>query len=210
MASAPAATVSTAVEQQLAWLVGRGVERSVGSALLEKKQFGSVDELSLMSAAGLEELGVADEPGRAALLAAIAGPKAGPKKPKKKRSKKKKASGEGEGGTGSAARRASGSGGGGGGGGGGSGSTAAAASPAAPPDPVVLADLQRRSREVDQLYTVAQACLQKHELNESLERHNNVMRAAEQVVEEFDPEVSTQAIIPTSAGFHGVFLTGSG
>ena len=34
---------------------------------------------------------------------------------------------------------------------------------------------KRRSREVDQLYTVAQGCLQKHALDESLEHHNNVV-----------------------------------
>ena len=58
----------------------------------------------------------------------------------------------------------------------------------AAPDPVTLSELKRRSREVDQLYAAAQACLQKHALDEALERHNNVVRAADQVVEEFDPD----------------------
>jgi tetratricopeptide (TPR) repeat protein len=55
-------------------------------------------------------------------------------------------------------------------------------------DPVTLSEAKRRSHEVDQLYTAARACLQKHALDESLEHHNNVVRAANQMVEEFDPD----------------------
>ena len=61
-------------------------------------------------------------------------------------------------------------------------------SPATAPDPVTLSEAKRRSREVEQLYTVARACLQKHALDESLEHHNNVVRAANQLVEDFDPD----------------------
>jgi tetratricopeptide (TPR) repeat protein len=102
-------------------------------------------------------------------LGGAAGGRTKPKKKRKPRGKKKKPSGE----TAGVDEGAAGLGGG---------------RIGAAPDPVTLSELKRRSREVDQLYAAAQACLQKHALDEALERHNNVVRAADQVVEEFDPD----------------------
>ena len=138
----------------LAWLAARGVDRALGSSLLEKGDFPDVEALRAADAGALAALGISDEPGRAKLLQAIRSDELLKKKKKRKpRSKKNK------GGADKSAQQLA----------------------------EQLSNLQRRASEVDQLYSVAQACLQKHQLDEALEKHHDVIRAVDMVCEDFKP-----------------------
>ena len=75
----------------LAWLAARGVDRALGSSLLEKGDFPDVEALRAADAGALAALGISDEPGRAKLLQAIRSDELLKKKKKRKpRAKKNK------------------------------------------------------------------------------------------------------------------------